>query len=144
VFEDGLARQERSTAASRCARGRATPTGSPRSSDVASPDTSTSQVKEGADADSDPSAERADDSAGPASIRTTGKPRKFAYPPNLLASTAARLRLPRAGGVRRPRHRRRRPGPASEALEEVWLPNEAYPTILPRTSKALLLQRVAR
>ena len=74
----------------------------------------------------------------------TGRPRKFAYPPNLLvvdggapqvAAAAAALAglgiedVALCGLAKR--------------LEEVWLPGEAEPVILPRTSEALyLLQRV--
>ncbi|GAA2807965.1 excinuclease ABC subunit UvrC [Saccharopolyspora taberi] len=74
----------------------------------------------------------------------TGRPRKFAYPPNLLVidggapqANAAADALTELGitdvaviGI-------------AKRLEEVWLPDEADPVILPRTSEALyLLQRV--
>ena len=74
----------------------------------------------------------------------TGKPRKFAYPPNLLVvdgagpqATAAADVLAELGitdvavvGL-------------AKRLEEVWLPADDNPVILPRTSDALyLLQRV--
>jgi excinuclease ABC subunit C len=74
----------------------------------------------------------------------TGRPRKFAYPPNLLVVdggapqvTAAVDVLAEFGitdvavaGL-------------AKRLEEVWLPGDAEPLILPRTSKALyLLQQV--
>jgi excinuclease ABC subunit C len=70
--------------------------------------------------------------------------RRFAYPPNLLVvdgggpqATVAQAVLDELGitdvtvvGL-------------AKRLEEVWLPNESYPLILPRTSEALyLLQRV--
>ena len=75
---------------------------------------------------------------------TTGRPKKFAYPPNLLVVdggapqvAAAHAVLEELGidevalvGL-------------AKRLEEVWLPGESYPVILPRTSEALyLLQRV--
>jgi len=75
---------------------------------------------------------------------TTGRPRKFAYPPNLLVVdggapqvAAAQAVLTDLGiddvalaGL-------------AKRLEEVWLPDQEYPAILPRTSEALyLLQRV--
>jgi excinuclease ABC subunit C len=78
----------------------------------------------------------------------TGRPRRFAYPPNLVVVdggqpqvAAARLAL-EALGIG--------DGPGGVALcglakrlEEVWLPDEDAPVILPRTSEALyLLQRV--
>jgi len=74
----------------------------------------------------------------------TGRPRKFAYPPNLLVVdggapqvAAAAAALAELGiedvalcGL-------------AKRLEEVWLPGEDQPVILPRTSEALyLLQRV--
>ncbi|AXB41938.1 excinuclease ABC subunit UvrC [Amycolatopsis albispora] len=74
----------------------------------------------------------------------TGRPRKFAYPPNLLVvdgagpqATAAADVLAELGitdvavvGL-------------AKRLEEVWLPDDPDPVILPRTSDALyLLQRV--
>ncbi|APU14526.1 MULTISPECIES: excinuclease ABC subunit UvrC [Actinoalloteichus] len=74
----------------------------------------------------------------------TGRPRRFAYPPNLLVvdgagpqAAAAAEELDQAGvtdvavvGL-------------AKRLEEVWVPGEAEPVILPRTSEALyLLQRV--
>lgn len=74
----------------------------------------------------------------------TGRPRKFAYPPNLLVvdgagaqATAAEDVLTELGvtdvavvGL-------------AKRLEEVWLPADPDPVILPRTSEALyLLQRV--
>jgi len=100
------------------------------------------QVRAGADADSDPVAEAAE--TKPGIDPTTGKPRKFAYPPNLLVVdggapqvAAAQAVLDDLGiddvalvGL-------------AKRLEEVWLPREQYPAILPRTSEGLyLLQRV--
>ncbi|MBA8823561.1 excinuclease ABC subunit C [Saccharopolyspora lacisalsi] len=74
----------------------------------------------------------------------TGKPRKFAYPPNLLvvdggapqanaaAEAVAELGITDVAVVG-----------LAKRLEEVWLPAEPEPVILPRTSEALyLLQRV--
>jgi excinuclease ABC subunit C len=74
----------------------------------------------------------------------TGKPRRFAYPPNLVVVdgglpqvNAARSALAELGiddvalvGL-------------AKRLEEVWLPGQEFPVILPRTSEGLyLLQRV--
>jgi excinuclease ABC subunit C len=75
---------------------------------------------------------------------TTGRPRKFAYPPNLVVvdggapqvAAAARV-LAELGivdvalcGL-------------AKRLEEVWIPGEDFPLVLPRTSEGLyLLQRV--
>ena len=84
--------------------------------------------------------------AAPAGIDPeTGRPRKFAYPPQ------PRRRRRRAAAGRR-RRRRRWTSSASttsrscglaKRLEEVWLPGDADPVVLPRTSEGLyLLQRV--
>jgi len=74
----------------------------------------------------------------------TGKPRRFAYPPNLVVVdgglpqvNAAQAALPELGiadvamvGL-------------AKRLEEVWVPGQEFPVILPRTSEGLyLLQRV--
>ena len=74
----------------------------------------------------------------------TGRPRKFAYPPNLVVVdgglpqvNAARSVLDELGiedvslvGL-------------AKRLEEVWVPGQDFPVILPRTSEGLyLLQRV--
>ncbi|MGV9771814.1 excinuclease ABC subunit UvrC [Streptosporangium sp. NPDC003464] len=91
----------------------------------------------GPDADLDPG-------AGSPIDPETGRPRKFAYPPNLVVvdggpaqAAAARRALDELGvddvavcGL-------------AKRLEEVWLPGEDLPVILPRSSEALyLLQRV--
>jgi excinuclease ABC subunit C len=74
----------------------------------------------------------------------TGRPRKFAYPPNLLVVDGGAAQVAAAAqtlfelgatdvavvGL-------------AKRLEEVWLPGEADPVILPRTSEGLyLLQRI--
>jgi excinuclease ABC subunit C len=89
------------------------------------------QVSAGADADSglDPS---------------TGRPRRFAYPPNLLVVDGGAPQVAAAQAVFDDL------GiddvslvGLAKRLEEVWLPGEAYPRVLPRTSEGLyLLQRV--
>jgi excinuclease ABC subunit C len=74
----------------------------------------------------------------------TGRPRKFAYPPNLVVVDGGAPQVNAARGVLDEL------GIADIAicglakrLEEVWLPHEPYPVILPRTSEGLyLLQRV--
>ncbi|MGQ0838930.1 excinuclease ABC subunit UvrC [Actinokineospora sp.] len=74
----------------------------------------------------------------------TGKPRRFAYPPNLLVVDGAGPQADAAADVLADL------GVTDVAvvglakrLEEVWLPAEPEPSILPRTSEALyLLQRV--
>ncbi|MGH3915038.1 MAG: excinuclease ABC subunit UvrC [Pseudonocardiaceae bacterium] len=74
----------------------------------------------------------------------TGRPRKFAYPPNLLlvdggpAQVAAASQAMFELGVTDVAI-----AGLAKRLEEVWLPGEVDPVILPRTSEALyLLQRV--
>jgi excinuclease ABC subunit C len=86
----------------------------------------------------------ADLGEGPPVDPETGKPRKFAYPPQLVVVdggepqvNAAAQALAELGitdvtlcGL-------------AKRLEEVWLPGEAFPVILPRSSEGLyLLQRV--
>ncbi len=74
----------------------------------------------------------------------TGRPRKFAYPPNLLVVDGGPAQVAAAAGALFEL------GVTDVAiaglakrLEEVWLPGEADPVILPRTSEGLyLLQRV--
>ncbi len=85
-----------------------------------------------------------EDSTRPGVDPDTGRPRRFAYPPNLIVVDggqpqveAARASLAELGvvdvalcGL-------------AKRLEEVWLPGDPEPVILPRTSEALyLLQRV--
>ncbi|MBV9012544.1 MAG: excinuclease ABC subunit UvrC [Pseudonocardiales bacterium] len=74
----------------------------------------------------------------------SGRPRKFAYPPNLLvldggpAQVAAAARVLFELGVSDVAI-----AGLAKRLEEIWLPGEADPVILPRTSEGLyLLQRV--
>jgi excinuclease ABC subunit C len=80
----------------------------------------------------------------PALDPDTGRPRKFAYPPNLLvvdggpAQVAAAAQALFKLGVTDVAV-----AGLAKRLEEVWLPGEADPVILPRTSEGLyLLQRV--
>ena len=100
------------------------------------------QVAEGADADTDPAAEVLE--GLPGIDPSTGRPRKFSYAPNLLVVDGGAPQVAAAQAVFDEL------GIDNVALvglakrlEEVWLPGQAYPTILPRTSEALyLLQRV--
>ncbi len=75
---------------------------------------------------------------------TTGRPRRFAYPPNLVVVDGG---LPQVNAARRALDELGIVDVAicglAKRLEEVWLPGEAAPVILPRTSEGLyLLQRV--
>jgi excinuclease ABC subunit C len=100
------------------------------------------QVDQGADADSDPAAEQRD--LPPGIDPNTGRPKKFAYPPNLVVVDGGAPQVAAAQSVLDDM------GiddialvGLAKRLEEVWLPGEQYPTILPRTSEGLyLLQRV--
>jgi excinuclease ABC subunit C len=75
---------------------------------------------------------------------TTGRPRKFAYPPQLVVVDGGQPQVAAAASVLA--------GfgiddvalcGLAKRLEEVWLPGDDYPVILPRTSEGLyLLQRV--
>ena len=84
------------------------------------------------------------DSDTPAIDPETGKPRKFAYPPNLVVVDGGAPQVNAAGAVLREM------GITDVAvcglakrLEEVWLPDDPFPVVLPRTSEGLyLLQRV--
>ena len=99
---------------------------------------------EGVEADATVRASQEGEDVKPGIDPETGRPRKFAYPPNLLVvdgggpqANAASDALTELGvtdvaviGL-------------AKRLEEVWLPAEPDPVILPRTSEALyLLQRV--
>jgi excinuclease ABC subunit C len=91
---------------------------------------------------------RADDQPGvadrPAIDPETGRPRKFAYPPQLVVVDGGQPQVNAAARVLATL------GVADVAvcglakrLEEVWVPDDDFPLILPRTSEGLyLLQRV--
>ncbi|RFU19365.1 excinuclease ABC subunit UvrC [Geodermatophilus marinus] len=73
-----------------------------------------------------------------------GRPRRFAYPPNLLVVDGG---APQVAAAARSLDELGVVDVAvcglAKRMEEVWLPNESDPVILPRTSEALyLLQRV--
>ncbi|GAB7037396.1 MULTISPECIES: excinuclease ABC subunit UvrC [Catenuloplanes] len=75
---------------------------------------------------------------------TTGRPRRFAYPPNLIVVDGGAPQVAAVAAVMAEM------GVTDVALcglakrlEEVWLPDDEFPVILPRNSEALyLLQRV--
>jgi excinuclease ABC subunit C len=81
---------------------------------------------------------------GPAVDPESGKPRKFAYPPQLVVVDGGEPQVNAAAAVLAEM------GITDVALcglakrlEEVWLPGDAFPVILPRASEGLyLLQRV--
>ena len=75
---------------------------------------------------------------------TTGKPVRFAYPPNLVVVDGGQ---PQVAAAKRAMDELGITDVAlvglAKRLEEVWLPDEEYPVVLPRTSEGLyLLQRV--
>ncbi|MGI8695295.1 MAG: excinuclease ABC subunit UvrC, partial [Mycobacteriales bacterium] len=93
-------------------------------------------------------AERSDPAADPDGATPidpeTGRPRKFAYPPNLLVVDGGPPQVAAAG---RAMQELEIADVAlvglAKRLEEVWLPEQHDPVILPRTSEGLyLLQRV--
>jgi excinuclease ABC subunit C len=74
----------------------------------------------------------------------TGRPRRFAYPPNLVVVDGG---APQVAAARRALDALGVDDVAlcglAKRLEEVWLPGETHPVVLPRTSEGLyLLQRV--
>jgi excinuclease ABC subunit C len=97
------------------------------------------QVAKGAQADPEAAAD-----ARPGIDPETGRPRKFAYAPNLLVVDGGAPQVAAASAVLAEL------GiddvalvGLAKRLEQVWLPGEDYPAILPRSSEALyLLQRV--
>ncbi len=74
----------------------------------------------------------------------TGRPRRFAYPPNLVVVDGG---APQVAAARRALDALGVDDVAlcglAKRLEEVWVPGDPYPLVLPRTSEGLyLLQRV--
>ncbi|HEX6754954.1 MAG TPA: helix-hairpin-helix domain-containing protein, partial [Mycobacteriales bacterium] len=105
------------------------------------------RIDTGEEAD-DPGEELGDPAAVPQRPRRvdpeTGRPRKFAYPPNLLVVDGG---APQVAAAARALERLGITDVAlcglAKRLEEVWLPGQDDPVILPRTSEGLyLLQRV--
>lgn len=88
--------------------------------------------------------EAAAETSRPGVDPTSGRPRRFAYPPQLVVVDGGQPQVNAAAAVLAEL------GVDDVALcglakrlEEVWLPHEAYPVILPRASEGLyLLQRV--
>ena len=87
-----------------------------------------------------------DDPAGvaPAIDPDTGRPRRFAYPPNLVVVDGG---APQVNAAQRALDALGIDDVAlcglAKRLEEVWLPGNPHPVVLPRTSEGLyLLQRV--
>ncbi|MFI1567309.1 excinuclease ABC subunit UvrC [Streptomyces sp. NPDC020490] len=104
----------------------------------------TGEWADGENPDADGSGNSTDNSVGNGLTEDDGRPRKFAYPPQLVVVdggqpqvAAARKALDELGiddiavcGL-------------AKRLEEVWLPDQDDPVVLPRTSEGLyLLQRV--
>ncbi|MFY1699450.1 excinuclease ABC subunit UvrC [Solwaraspora sp. WMMA2101] len=99
--------------------------------------------QEQADGTPDP-AETALEATAPAVDPQTGRPRRFAYPPQLIVVDGGAPQVQAAATVLADL------GiddvalcGLAKRLEEVWLPGDDYPVILPRTSEGLyLLQRI--
>ncbi|MFC6713889.1 excinuclease ABC subunit UvrC [Branchiibius cervicis] len=149
VFEDGLARKGEYRRF--IVRGTPQADGSVRVDDTAAMDeVLTRRFRRYLDEQGDSGGLEIDDREGDDGLphgpidETTGKPRRFAYPPQLIVVdggkpqvNAAAVALSKLGiddvavvGL-------------AKRLEEVWLPDDDFPVILPRTSEGLyLLQRV--
>jgi excinuclease ABC subunit C len=84
------------------------------------------------------------DTDKPAIDPETGRARKFAYAPNLVVVDGGAPQVNAAGAVLAEMDITDiAVAGLAKRLEEVWLPGEAFPVILPRTSEGLyLLQRV--
>ena len=91
-----------------------------------------------------------DDAAAHAAVvdPTTGRPRRFAYAPSLLVVDGGPAQVAAAAAALTDLGIERGPGGVAVAglakrLEEVWLPDDPDPVVLPRTSEGLyLLQRL--
>ncbi|WP_300266871.1 excinuclease ABC subunit UvrC, partial [Microbacterium sp.] len=77
-------------------------------------------------------------------VVTTRKKTRFAYPPQLLLVDGGKPQVEAAArALREAGHTEIGLCGIAKRLEEIWLPGEDYPVILPRTSEALyLLQRL--
>ncbi|WP_446663543.1 excinuclease ABC subunit UvrC [Flexivirga sp. B27] len=94
--------------------------------------------------DTDTDADAGDSRASGPIDETTGKPRRFAYPPQLVVVDGGK---PQVDAASRALEALGIDDVAvvglAKRLEEVWLPGEDFPVILPRTSDGLyLLQRL--
>ncbi len=102
-----------------------------------------------AEIDMGPAVEDDDDGDGMPRVHgpideVTGRPRKFAYPPNLVVVDGG---LPQVNAAQRVLEELGIEDVSlvglAKRLEEVWVPGQDFPLILPRTSEGLyLLQRV--
>jgi excinuclease ABC subunit C len=88
--------------------------------------------------------EPAPDATDDATVITTRKRPRFAYPPQLLVVDGGQPQVAAAArALADAGHEEIALCGIAKRLEEVWLPGEEYPVILPRTSEALyLLQRL--
>ncbi len=153
VFEDGLARTSeyrrfiiRADAGPAGDGARTDPDGAPGAVDdtAAMREVLTRRFRRLIQATTPGGAESAEDLTGSPIDPATGKARKFAYPPNLVVvdgglpqvnaavAVLADMGIPDVQVVG-----------LAKRLEEVWLPGDPYPVVLPRSSEGLyLLQRV--
>jgi excinuclease ABC subunit C len=108
------------------------------------PDAGTAVAAAGGEAEADAGSDADDRGVGTLIDPATGRPRKFAYPPQLVVVDGGQPQVNAAATVLADL------GITDVAvcglakrLEEVWLPHDEFPVILPRTSEGLyLLQRV--
>ncbi|MFC8434858.1 excinuclease ABC subunit UvrC [Streptomyces sp. NPDC057253] len=112
--------------------------------DGASPADGTSPVDDPTQADGTSPADGAQDLAGNGLKDEDGRPKKFAYPPQLVVVDGGR---PQVAAAKKALDELGIDDIAvcglAKRLEEVWLPDEEDPVVLPRTSEGLyLLQRV--
>ena len=84
------------------------------------------------------------DPLAPGEVTTSRRRPRFAYPPQLLLVDGGRPQVEAAArALRDSGHTEIGLCGIAKRLEEIWLPGEDYPVILPRTSEALyLLQRL--
>lgn len=77
-------------------------------------------------------------------LETVAKPKKFAYPPQLLIVDGGQPQVAAAWrALEDSGHTEIQLAGIAKRLEELWLPHDDYPVILPRNSEALfLVQRV--
>ncbi|MGW8483469.1 excinuclease ABC subunit UvrC [Microbacterium sp. NPDC055903] len=89
-------------------------------------------------------ADRAPDPFSDEPVETTRRRPRFAYPPQLLLVDGGKPQVEAAArALRDAGHPEIALCGIAKRLEEIWLPGEDYPVILPRTSEALyLLQRL--
>ncbi|KNX37233.1 excinuclease ABC subunit UvrC [Luteipulveratus halotolerans] len=145
VFEDGLARKGEYRRF--IVRGAVQPDGTVRMDDTAAMDEVLTRrfrrYLEDRDTSGEVELDPGEDSGGLID-EETGRPKRFAYPPQLVVVDGGR---PQVQAAQRALDRLGIDDVAvvglAKRLEEVWLPDDEFPVLLPRTSEGLyLLQRI--